>query len=316
MRAAGLTGWVRSLRGPKEAVDPRQPVAWRWDRERNLGGAIESILTVFLAGAECRFTCTFCDLWRHTLDGATPPAAVPRQLAAAIAAADPLPPGRGIKLYNASNFFDARAVPPQDFPAIADLVEPFDRVIVESHPRLLGRPALEFADLVSGRLEVAMGLEIADTPLLGRLNKRMTLEDFEGAVRFLTDADIAVRVFVLLAPPFVPRAEAVAWALRSVAYAVECGVAHVSIVPTRGTTEAMEALRRDGDFEPPTLEQAEDALEQAMGARGPVVTLDLWDAEQLVSCARCGPRRLERLARMNLTGRLAPRPPCAGCGWR
>ena len=313
---AALTGWVRSLRGPKQAVDPWHPVGRQWDRERNLRGEIESVLTVFLAGAECRFTCTFCDLWRHTLDEPTPLGALPRQLDEAIGAAGPLPPGRAIKLYNASNFFDRRAVPPEDYRAIAELVEPFDRVVVESHPRLLGDPSLEFADLLSGRLEVALGLEIADSQLLRRLNKGMTLEQFDRAVQFLLDAEIAIRVFVLLAPPFVPPEEAVGWALRSVTYAVDRGAAHVSIIPTRATTGALEALRHGGDFEPPTLAQAEDALENALDAVPAVVTLDLWDAAGLASCTRCGPRRLERLSRMNLCGRREPRTPCRHCGWR
>jgi radical SAM enzyme (TIGR01210 family) len=294
---------------------------------------------VLLAGAECRFTCTFCDLWRHTLDGPTPPGTLPRQLDEAIAAAGALPPKRAIKLYNASNFFDPRAVPPGDFARIAEAVEPFDRVVVESHARLVGRSALEFADLLHGRLEVALGLEVADNALLTRLNKGMTLEDFELAGRVLTDAGVAVRAFVLLAPPFVSRDEVVGLAVRSVAYAADRGAGHVSLIPTRGTTGAMEALRRSGDFAPPTLEQAEDAFERALQAirtipdspfpipgsatpdsrspipDSPVVTLDLWDAERLASCARCGPRRLDRLAAMNLSGRPASRTPCPQCGW-
>src|SRR3989442_2597209 len=35
-------------------------------------GAVERALTVFLSGAECPFTCSFCDLWRWTIDEPTP----------------------------------------------------------------------------------------------------------------------------------------------------------------------------------------------------------------------------------------------------
>ena len=46
-------------------------------------------------------------------------------------------------------------------------VQPFDRVTVECHPRLVGRRWLEFADHVRGRLEVAMDLETADAAAFG-----------------------------------------------------------------------------------------------------------------------------------------------------
>ena len=43
-----------------------------------------------------------------------------------------------VKLYNASNFFDPRAVPESDYDAIAEQLSGLDRVIVESHPSLVG----------------------------------------------------------------------------------------------------------------------------------------------------------------------------------
>ncbi|MFQ6046127.1 MAG: radical SAM protein [Gemmatimonadales bacterium] len=320
MGPAALGRWVHSLRGPKEEVDPAHPIGWRWDPERALEGETESVLTVFLAGAECRFSCTFCDLWRNTLDGPTPIGALPRQLDEALSAAGSPESAAAIKLYNASNFFDRRAVPREDYRAIAERLKPFGRVVVESHPKLLGSKALEFAGMLSGRLEVALGLEIADSELLRQLNKDMTLRDFERAVRFLLEAGIAVRAFVLLGPPFVPREKAVKWAVRSAGYARDLGATYISIIPTRTGSGALDALMRDGRFEPPTLDHAEEALEATLqGATvrtDAVVTLDLWDAERLIACHECGPRRIDRLARMNLSGRLEPRWDCSSCGWR
>src|SRR5207245_689639 len=107
-----------------------------------------------------------------------------------------------VKLYNAGNFFDAQAIPPADWPRVAELVQPFRTVIVESHPRLIGPSCLAWRDLLRTELQVAMGLETVHPDVLPRLNKRMTLKDFEAAVRFLCDQDIAVRAFILLRPPF------------------------------------------------------------------------------------------------------------------
>ncbi|HUG41223.1 MAG TPA: hypothetical protein VMM12_12105 [Longimicrobiales bacterium] len=270
-------------------------------------------MTVFLAGAECPFTCVFCDLWRSTLDGPTPPGAVPAQVRAALQTASPLPERAGIKLYNASNFFDRRAVPPADDPALAELLAPFVRVTVECHPRLVGRRCFAFGERVGGRLEVAMGLETIHPGALPRLNKRMTLRDFEQAAAALVGAGLALRAFVLLSPPFVPSAEAVEWAVRSAAHAIGCGAGHVSLIPVRGGNGALEPLAQAGAFVPPTLAQLEEALGRALELGGAVITADLWDVERLARCPDCFLPRRDRLARMNLTGRREPPVRCERC---
>ena len=151
--------WIRSRRGRKIEPDPSLPIAHFREAERRLDGSCAVLLHVLLAGAGCPFTCVFCDLWRRTLDGPTPHGALPRQLAIALRETGPVPATCGIKLYNASNFLDPRAVPAGDDEAIAALLQPFDRVTVECHPGLVGRRCLEFADRIPGRLEVAMGLD-------------------------------------------------------------------------------------------------------------------------------------------------------------
>src|SRR6185295_5330636 len=154
-------------------------------------GPSARVLTVFLAGAECPFSCVFCDLWRHTIDGPTRRGALPAQIEKALAAAGPIPDGAQVKLYNASNFFEPRAVPPEDDEAIAALLAPFAQVVVECHPRLVGARAERFAARLaesqsptraSRRLQVAMGLETVHPHALPRLGKAMTLDGFAGAV--------------------------------------------------------------------------------------------------------------------------------------
>ncbi|MBI2401672.1 MAG: radical SAM protein, partial [Gemmatimonadetes bacterium] len=290
---APRTGWIRRLRPPKEPVDPWRALGHRWELERAVEGGAVPTLTVFLAGAECHFTCVFCDLWRRTLDGATPTGAVPAQLRQALREAGPPPAAAAIKLYNASNFFDARAVPEDDEPALIELLRPFARATVECHPRLVGERCLRFAERLAGRLEVALGLETINPIALPLLNKRMRLEDFDRATAELLAAGIGVRAFVLLSPPYVASGEAVEWAVRSVRYAVDRGAQRVSIIPVRAGNGALDALARSGQFVPPTLAQLESALDECVEATGAVITADLWEAERLVTCAACGPRRLE-----------------------
>jgi len=271
------------------------------------------VLTLLLSGAECRFSCVYCDLWRTTLDGPTPVGSIPGQIRDALQRAGALPPNAAIKLYNHSNYFDRRAVPPADDALVGDLVTRFARVTVECHPTLIGRRCLDFADRLNGALEVAMGLEVADRAVLARLNKQMTLEDFAAAARTLRAASIGIRVFVLVAPPFVAPGDVVALAVRSAEHAFAHGAQHVSLIPVRGGNGVMEDLARAGAFSPPTLAQLEDALDRCLALDGGIVTADLWDARSLATCGRCGPARLARLSRINLSGRAEPRVSCGVC---
>ena len=304
---------IRSLRPPKPYVDPFAAHGSVVEEERRPDGTVERALTIFLAGAECPFTCSFCDLWRYTIDGPTPDGALPAQLRRVLDALDaPLP--ERVKLYNASNFFDRRAIPPEDLPAIAELSRPFSGVTVESHVNTIGEATLDFARRMNGRLEVAVGLETIHPVAAARINKRLDLARFDRAARFLADNGMDLRVFVLLGAPHVPAAESVEWTARTVEHAVERGAALVSIIPVRGGNGEMERLQAIGEFTPPTFTQLEDALDRCLTARGTVVTADLWDAEKLPACERCRAARIERLRRLNTTGRAEPRISCAMCG--
>ena len=228
--------------------------------------------------------------------------------------ATPPPIPDRVKLYNASNFFDQRAVPVQDLPAIATLAGPFASVTVESHARTVGLRTLELARMLSGNLEVAIGLETTHPVAMEHLNKRLSLTRFAQAAGFLADHAIALRVFVLLNPPYVPAQEIVQWTVRAVEYAVRCGAAVVAVIPVRGGNGEMERLQALGHFTPPTLSALEDALDRCLEFAPVVVTADLWDAQRLATCPECSSTRIERLARLNLTGRAEPRIACSACG--
>jgi radical SAM enzyme (TIGR01210 family) len=304
---------IRSLRPPKPRLDPYTAHGSLLEEERRPDARIERALTVFLAGAECPFTCSFCDLWQWTIDGPTPPGALARQLETVLQTLDEPLPDR-LKLYNASNFFDPRAVPPEDLPDIAALAAPFAAVTVESHANTIGPKTLAFAEQITGRLEVAVGLETIHPAAAARLNKRLDLAQFDSAARFLSDNGIDLRVFVLLGAPHVPAEESVEWTVRTVQYAVERGASVISIIPVRGGNGEMERLQALGEFTPPVLSQLEDALDRSMRFSSTVVTADLWDSDRLTACERCTSDRIERMRRVNVTGRPESRITCTMCG--
>jgi len=300
--------WILARRPPRNPTDPYRPHASFVEPERTRHGAIEDVLTVLLTNRECPFRCLMCDLWKNTTDYRVADGAIAGQLEYALSR---LPPARHIKLYNAGNFFDAQAIPPTDWARITGLVDAFQTVIVESHPMLVGDRCLNFRDRLRPALQVAMGLETVHPGVLARLNKRMTLNDFATAARFLTRHDIAVRAFILLRPPFLSEEESVHWAKESIRFAFGVGVECCVVIPTRAGNGAMEELQRQGQFTPPRLESLEEVLEYGLGLRRGRVFADLWDAAHFYSCQRCGPARAARLHSMNLTQQPAPPITCS-----
>jgi len=298
---------ILAARPPKNVVDPRRPYAYLVEPECAANGRIEDVATIFLTNRECPFRCLMCDLWKNTTDERVSIGAIPEQIEFALSS---LPPAKHVKLYNSGNFFDRQAIPREDYEAIAQCVESFETVIVESHPKLCGDDCLRFRELLTGKLEIAIGLETIHPEVLPHLNKQMTADDFQRAVRFLSENEIATRAFILLRPPFLSEAEGVEWAIRSMQFAFHAGVQCCSVIPTRDGNGAMEQLRIGGSFEPPTFRSLETVLADGLAMQSGRVFVDLWDAERFFDCEQCGPARRERLAHMNLTQQVLPAISC------
>lgn len=275
-------------------------------------GAVARVATVFLTGAECPWRCVMCDLWKHTLETATLPGALPRQLDVALERLAPLP--SRIKLYNAGSFFDPRAVPVSDYAAIAARLTRFEQVVVESHPALVGERVDRWQAALGGvPLEVAMGLETAHPEALERLHKRMTLDQFAAAAAGLRERGASVRAFVLVPPPFVAPDEEAVWLRRSIAFAFDVGVSVLSLVPTRLGNGALDALHERGEFRAPRLRDLEQALDAALPEPRGRVFADLWDLAAFSDCGACLEARRDRLHAMNLRQEILPQVACGSC---
>jgi hypothetical protein len=271
--------FIVDLRSPRPIHDPRRYQDLAVDDEITESGTVARVGTVFLTGRECPWRCAMCDLWRYTTAEDTPPGAIPAQVEAARAVWRE----RGeavsrIKLYNASNFFDPRAVPESDYPDIATRVSGLDQVIVESHPSLIGTRVDRFAEALGGvPLEVAMGLETIHPEALDKLNKRMTADDFARASGELRRRGVSVRVFLLISPPFVPHEEQDTWLLRSVEFARQCGAAVISLIPARGGNGAMEALAAQKLFRQPADDDVLRSYDLVVASQSSVrILLDPW----------------------------------------
>jgi radical SAM enzyme (TIGR01210 family) len=286
------------------------------EEERLASGEIVSSGVVLLTNKECPWRCLMCDLWKDTTVESVSLGAIPRQIDYAVhhwheaGAASPAQ----IKLYNSGSFFDSAAIPPEDYRQIARRVAFARNVVVESHPKLIGERTRVFRDFLDGSLEVAIGLETAHPEVLEKLNKQFTLDQFRSAADFLRHEAIALRVFLLVHPPFLDEADGLQWAVKSAEFAFGCGASAVSLIPTRLGNGAMEQLRATGDFTPPTLGILEQAFESVLRLNQGRVFADTWGLEPFSACPHCFGARQQRLRAMNLGQRPEPAVTCRVCG--
>ena len=308
-RSAERDAWILSRRPARRTSIRLFPYEYFVEEECAHDGVIKPIATIFLTNRECPFRCLMCDLWRNTLTETVPVGAIPAQIDHAL---HNLSPARQLKLYNSGSFFDPHAIPPADYASIAQRANRFERLIVENHPALIGDACLRLRDLLASRLEVAMGLETVHPEAAAALNKRMTLEQFSTAGRFLRHNGIDLRVFILVQPPFVPTTEALCSTERSLDFAMEVGATVATLIPMRAGNGAMEALMANSEYALPALSTLESAMEYGLRLRAGRVFADLWGVRE--SCAHCHAQRAARLRQMNLQQTVLDRISCPCCG--
>lgn len=312
----GRTAWILAQRPPRPAApDPNAPHGVFLERERLASGAVADSGVVLLTNRECPWRCLMCDLWKDTTRHSVPEGAIPRQVEFAVRTwsdSGTLPVQ--VKLYNSSSFFDPAAIPPADYAPVARRIAFARHVVVESHPLLVGDRARVLRDLLSGALEVALGLETAHPEVLEKLNKKFDLAQFARAAEFLAAERIALRAFLLVNPPFLDERSGLEWVVKSAEFAFACGAGAVALIPTRTGNGAMERLRESGEFVPPTLAMLEAAQRAALALGRGRVFADTWALEPFSACPHCFAARRERLETVNRTQRDVSPVRCAVCG--
>ena len=312
----GRTSWILAQRPPRFAEpDTNAPHGVFLEQERLASGAVADSGVVLLTNRECPWRCLMCDLWKDTTRKSVPEGAIPRQVEIAVRTwsdSGTLPVQ--VKLYNSGSFFDPAAIPPADYAPVARQIAFARHVVVESHPLLVGPRARALRDLLSGSLEVAMGLETANPEVLEKLNKKFDLAQFARAAEFLAAEQIALRAFILVNPPFLDERAGLEWAAKSAEFAFECGAGAVALIPTRTGNGAMERLLDSGEFVQPTLAMLERAQRDALALGRGRVFADTWALEPFSTCPHCFAARRERLETVNRTQRDVPPVFCAVCG--
>lgn len=299
--------WILSKRGIKNKVDPNRPYGFIIEKEYTHRGIVEEVGTIFLTNRECPFHCLMCDLWKNTTDTTVPPGSITRQLSSRL---KDLIGIKHLKLYNSGNFFDPKAIRHDEYGDIATNIEQFESVLVESHPKLVSNQCLEFQQMIKPGLQVAMGLETVHPQILKKLNKQMTLADFEKSVTFLTKNGISVRAFILLRPPFMTEEEGVLWAKKSLEFAFNFGVECCVVIPTRPGNGALDWLEARDFFHQPSIRSLEEVMSFGLSLNAGRVFADLWDLRQFSSCDLCFEDRMQRFNSLNLSQKIVPSIQC------
>ena len=302
------SSWIVSNRPERNRVDPYKPYAWLVEEERSASGDVKDTGIIFLSNKECSFRCLMCDLWKNTTEESVPEGAIPKQIKWAL---EQMPEIKQVKLYNSGSFFDEKAIPVKDYKDIASLMSGFETVVVEAHPRLINKRCLEFRDLLSAELEVAIGLETVHPGVLRKLNKQMNVDDFIQAVSYLNQHQIRSRAFILLRPPFMSEDEGVYWAKKSLDLAFEAGVDCCTVIPVRPGNGAMDLLMKSGEFEKPALSSLEEVLDYGISLGAGRAFADTWDLELFSNCPKCFRERLDRINTMNESQSLLSKVLCS-----
>ncbi|MFB6151488.1 MAG: radical SAM protein [Haloarculaceae archaeon] len=297
---------MREVRARNDAsYDPREPTRVWLDEDLTPEGFVDS-LTIILNTGGCRWAraggCTMCGYVAESVEGGN---VAHEDLLAQIDAcldherehADGRDGDRAdmVKIYTSGSFLDEREVGPETRRAIAETFADRERIVVESLPDFVDREKV--ADF-TGRgvaTDVAIGLETAtDRVRHDCVNKYFDFGDFEDAcaetlaageaaadragdsgVADRSDAAAAgVKAYLLMKPPFLSEAEAVADMKRSVRRCAGVDGCHtVSMNPTNVQRYTMvEELYHDGGYRPPWLWSVAEVLEATADADAIVVS--------------------------------------------
>lgn len=170
-----------------------------------------------------------------------------------------------LKLYTSGSFLDECEVPSDAADHILKHCSDSGvRLLFESRPEYVTSGRLGNVLALNEKIEIAIGLESAnDRVLKYSVNKGFTVADYQRAAELLNDRGVDLRSYVLLKPPFLTEAEAVADSIATIEHASKFS-ATVSLNPVnvqKGTL--VENLWRNWAYRPPWLWSVLNVLKTA-----------------------------------------------------
>jgi archaeosine synthase beta-subunit len=254
--------------------------------------------------------CSMCGYAKDTLGRSATPEELGEQLTRALARYRDEP---YVKIYTSGSFLDDREVDPT---SRAALVSAFSgrarRLLFESLPEFV-RPEVmnPLREAFADELEVALGLESTDPIVLGRfVNKGSPPSEYFAAADRLASLGVRTKAYLLLKPPYLTEAEAVADVVRSVREAAP-SFDSLSVNPVHiqnGTV--VEWLYHRGRYRPPWLWSLVDVLRAGSAVRGSARLVSFPTAGGLArgphNCGSCDARVLAAIEEASLSQEFTP----------
>lgn len=270
---------MREIRAENDTrYDPHEPTRV-WIDEDNTPSGVYDSLTIILNTGGCRWAraggCTMCGYVAESVDGGTVPHdALMDQIQRSLDYEETEAADCGlVKFYTSGSFLDEREIPPRTRRVIAETFADRDRIVVESLPDFIDPDKLrDFTDR-GLTLDVAIGLETAsDRIRRDCVNKYFSFEGFTAASDAARDAGAGIKAYLLMKPPFLTEAEAVADMKSSVRQCAD--YAHtVSMNPTNVQRHTMvERLYWNEGYRSPWLWSITEVLRDTADVAAIVVS--------------------------------------------
>jgi len=210
-----------------------------------------------------------------------------------------------LKVYTSGSFLDEKEVPPD----VADSILVYcsnsgTRLLFESRPEFVRPDRLKNMLQKHDDLEIALGLESSnDRVLKYSINKGFTVDDYSAAARTIRETGIAVRTYVLLKPPFLTEAEAIADAKATIRFAAMASDA-VSLNPVniqKGTL--VEKLWSNWSYRSPWLWSVLEVLRESSSTSAKLICEPTGGGKErgAHNCGKCDASILESLREFSLS---------------
>ena len=329
--AGGVGAWMRghARKRPRKGrpLDPWHASSV-WHERELLGGEHVDAVVGVLRTSGCSHDreaggCTMCG---YGADTPVVPPTTEQLLAQVREVASQRRGAPWVKLYTSGSMLDPREVPEAVQDAILAAFGDARRLTVESRAEHVTPDRVRHL-AGGGNLEVAIGLESAcDAVLEGAIAKGMTIADFRRAAADVRAGGAMLRAYVLLKPPLLTEAEALADTVEAAQVALAAGARTVSINPVNVQAGTLvDHLHRRGEYEPPWLWTVVEALRRAhaLAPEGAQVLSSPTAGgtpRGAHNCGRCDKAVLAAIERHRLEGDaraldVAPRCGCEGM-WR
>ncbi len=242
-----------------------------WKEKERIGKEQVEAGVIILGTSGCsHFHAGGCSMCGYNLDpraGVTS-ADIGAQFAKAV---DQLGEVKFLKVYTSGSFLDDHEVPGE----CADEVLRYcadhgSRLLFETRPEFVTEARLDHLFKMHDKLEIALGLESSnDAVLKYSINKGFSKDDYERAADLIRGRGAGLRTYVLLKPPYLTEAEAVADAVSTMRFASKFG-GTISLNPVsvhKGTI--VEKMWKTWSYRPPWLWSVLEVLNATrdLGAR-------------------------------------------------